>query len=221
MPGAIEYGKVKIERIDPRVKVEDDTYLFNIYSCEFNQNTGTTGAYYIPPCPPDKAWVRSPHVIPGTVEDIYPHFQEGEEYRVRAVPGEDIVKAVLGISFGQNKSEDIRRFGVFAGKSSRPTKDELATANAALETELQRLVQEADAFSVSADPIERQSVCQKHWDAANRLKVKRAWKQESVANEECPFCESPVRQGAPKCQNCHEIINPTAYAALKAQMGTA
>lgn len=217
--GSIERnGKIDIERIDPRLLTGEPTYLFNIYSCEFNQNTGSTGAFYIPPCPEGKEYVRSPQSVPGTVVDTYPHFQEKESYRARPVIGEDIVKAVLGISPGQNKTEDIRRFGVFASKNARPTKEELAEAKKLLIPELQRAVREADEWSVSADPVTRQSIDQHHYDAANRLGVKRGWMSISEATGTCVFCGSAQKEGVPMCPSCNNITDQALYDALKAKV---
>lgn len=215
MPGVTEHGKITIERIDERLKTGDPFYLFNIYNLEHKRNTGSTGEYFIPACPAGKEWVRGPQTIPGTVEDIYPHFEEHEAYRVRAVPGEDIVKAILE---GGGPQEDIRRFGVFASNASRPTKDELAEAKKRLVPELQRTVREADEWSVSADPVLRGSIGQKHYDAANFLNVKRGWMSVAEASGTCIFCGSPQKEGVPVCSSCQNVTNQALYDELKAKV---
>lgn len=212
-------GAATIERLDPRLKTGDDTYLFNIYSTEHQINLGTAGQYYVPPCPEGETWVRSPTIIPGTVEDIYPHFTDKEEYRCRPTPGEDVVKAALGIGVGQAENEDIRRFGVFASHNSTPTKHELAEAKKRLVAELQRQIRKADHLFASADPMDRKSLeNEQFYKAARYLNVKKPWMSESAEMSVCPFCTSAVGPSASICGSCKEIINPEAYAAMKKQM---
>lgn len=215
-------GAASIERLDPRLLTGETTYLFNIYSTEHQINLGTSGQYYVPPCPEGKEWVRSPTVIPGTVEDIYPHFTDKEEYRSRPTFGEDVVKAALGIGIGQRPEEDIRRFGIFASHNSTPSKQELAEAKKRLVTELQRQLREADQLASSADPKNRESAQnEKFYKAARYLNVKKPWLSESAEMTICPFCSSAVSPNASICGSCKEIINPEAYAAMKKQMATA
>lgn len=215
-------GAASIERLDPRLLTGDKTYLFNIYSTEHQINLGTAGQYYVPPCPEGKDWVRSPTVIPGTVEDIYPHFTDKEEYRCRPTPGEDVVKAALGIGSGQRPEEDIRRFGVFASHNSTPSKQELVDAKKILVVELQRQIREADQLAASADPKSRESAQnEKFYKAARYLGIKKSWLSEAAEMTVCPFCSSSVSPNASICGSCKEIINPEAYAAMKKQMATA
>lgn len=220
--GKGEHGKVTIERLDYRLLAGEPWYLFNIYSTEHQINLGTAGQYYIPPCPEGKEWVRSPNIIPGTVEDIYPHFTEGEEYRCRAIPGEDVVKAALGIGIGQGKQEDIRRFGIFASHNSKPTKEDLVEARKHLVPELQREVRQADRLAASADPMDRKSVESEHFlRAARYLNIKKSWMNESQEMTQCRFCMVAVSPSAVICHSCKEVINPEAYAAMKKQMAVA
>ena len=220
--GRNPHGEVTIERLDPRLKTGEDTYLFNIYNTEHQINLGTAGQYYVPPCPAGETWVRSPTVIPGTVEDIYPHFTDKEEYRCRPTPGEDVVKAALGIGVGQGESEDIRRFGVFASHNSTPTKAELAEAKKRLVVELQRQLRKADQLFASADPMERKSIDnEQFYQAARFLNVKKPWMSEATEMSVCPFCTSAVGPNASICGSCKEIINPEAYAAMKKTMAVA
>lgn len=221
--GRNPHGNVTIERLDPRLLQGEPWYLFNIYSTEHQINLGTAGQYYVPPCPEGESWVRSPTVIPGTVEDIYPHFNEGEEYRCRAIPGEDVVKAALGIGVGQSKGEDIRRFGIFASHNSKPSKEELAKAkNEFLVPELQNQLRTADRLAASADPLERKSVESEHFfKAARYLNVKKPWMNEANEMTQCRFCMIAVSPSAVICHGCKEIINPAAYAAMKKQMAVA
>ena len=209
-------GAAVIERLDPRLLTGQDTYLFNIYSTEHNINLGTAGQYYIPPCPEGKEWVRSPNVIPGTVEDIYPHFTDREEYRCRPIPGDDVVKAALGIGPGQRKEEDIRRFGIFASHNSTPSKQELVDAKKTLVAYLQTIIRQADQFFASAKPEERESVNSDHfYRAARYLNAKKPWMSETAEMTQCSFCMIAVSPNAVICHGCKEVINPEAYAAMK------
>jgi hypothetical protein len=213
-------GAATIERLDPRLKTGKDTYFFNIYLTEHQINLGTAGQYYIGPCPEGEEWVRSPTVVPGTVEDIYPHFTDKEEYRCRPTPGEDVVKAALGIGPGQTEGEDIRRYGIFASQNSTPSKHELAEAKKRLVTELQRQIREADQMAASADPKTRESAQnEKFYRAARFLNIKKPWMSESAEMTVCPFCTTAVGPTASICPGCKEVINAEAYAAMKKQMG--
>jgi hypothetical protein len=212
-------GAPIIEHIDPRLLTGDPIYLFNIYSISETVNLGTSGVYYMPPCPEDKEFVRSPNVIPGTVEGIYPHFNEREEYRSRPTPGEDVAKCVLGIGPGQGQDEDRRRFGWFTSTNQTPTKAELAEAKKRLNVYLTAKIRKGDELAASADPNDRKSVDDSFYRAANRLNVKRPWMSEATEMTLCPFCSIPVRPSASKCSGCGEIINAELYAAQKKQVG--
>lgn len=217
--GRVERGNVKIERLDPRLLTGKPFYLFNIYRREFSINLGTCGQYYIPGCPEGVDFVKSPNVVPGTVQDIYPHFTDSEEYRCTPTPGEDVVKSILGTD---RPEEDITRFGVFASNNEKPTKEELAEAKKKLIPFLQKQIAQADRYFASADAGERQSVYDiKFFEAARYLNVKKPWLSEAAEMTLCPFCSSAVRPGAPKCGSCHEIINMQAYEALKASISGA
>jgi hypothetical protein len=213
-------GQASIERLDPRLLTGEPTYLFNIYSTEHNINLGTAGQYYVPPCPEGREWVRSPTVIPGTVEDIYPHFTDKEEYRCRPTPGDDVVKAALGIGIGQSSDQDLRRFGIFASHNSTPSKQELAEAkNKHLIPELQKQIRKADQLAASADPMERKSLDSDHfYKAARYLNVKKPWMSESNEMTLCPFCAVAVSPNASICHGCNQIINQAAFDATKKQM---
>lgn len=211
--GVVNRGNITIERIDRRLLTGDGFYIFNIYANEYTINLGTCGTWLIPACPEDQEYIRAPQVVPGTFEDIYPHFNEREEYRSRPTPGEDIVNAILGKDRPQ---EDITRFGVFASRNEVPTKAELVAAKKKLIPQLQKDLALADRYYASANVIERQSVYDdKNFRAARFLNVKKPWLSESAEMTVCPFCSSPVRPEAPKCGSCHEVINMPAYEALK------
>lgn len=213
-------GAATIERLDPiLLEGRETTYLFNIYSTEHQINLGTAGQYYIPPCPEGREWVRSPTVIPGVVADTYPHFTDKEEYRVRAIPGDEVVKCALGIGQGQTKDEDLRRFGVFASKSSKPSKEELAEAKKALIVELQLEIRKADQLFASAKPEERASVNnEQFYKAARYLNVRKPWMSEAAEMTQCPFCAVAVSPTASICHGCNQIINQAAFDATKKRM---
>ena len=212
-------GAATIERIDPRLLGGDKIYLFNIYSITETVNLGTSGIYHMPPCPEDKEYIRSPNVIPGTVEGVYPHFTEREEYRARPTPGEDVAKCFLGIGIGQGPDEDRRRFGWFTSTNPKPTKEELAEAKKYLNAYLTAKIRKGDELAASADPLDRRSVDDSFYRAAQRLNVKRPWMSEATEMTLCPFCSVPVRPSASKCSGCGEVINAELYAAQKKQIG--
>lgn len=218
---SLREGAATIERLDPvLLEGHEPWYLYSIYSMPlegFDINLGTAGRYFIPPCPEGKEWMRSPTVIPGVVADTYPHFTDKEEYRVRAIPGQTVVDAALGIGPGQNKGEDLRRFGVFASHNSRPSKDELIAAKKSLGEYLQKELLKADQYNASAKPEERASVQSEHFFVAARwLGVKKPWMHESQQMTVCPFCAVGVSPTASKCHGCNEVINQVAYEAQKA-----
>lgn len=208
-------GAAHIEHIDSRLLTGEPTYLFNIYGAQHDINLGTWGSYSIPACPEGKEWMRAPQVIPGTLEELYPHFTDREEYRAKAIPGDDVVKALLGVGSGM----DIQRYGVFASHNFKPSKEELSTAKSILVKELQKQIREADQFAASAKPEERESLNNdKYYRAARYLNVKKSWMSEAQEMSLCPFCSIPVRPTASKCSGCNEVINHTLYEAQKAQL---
>lgn len=217
--GQNNHGKVTIDRLDPRLLVGEPTYLFNIYSNEYTINLGTCGIWYIPACPEGKTVHRAPQAVPGTFEDIYPHFTEGEEYRSRAIPGEDIVTAILGLDRPQ---ENITVEGVFASKNEKPNKDEISAARQKLIPNLQRKLAKADQYFASAHAHERQSVYDdKFFRAARYLNVKKSWLSEANEMTVCPFCTIAVSPTASICHGCHQVIDQVQFDAMKAQVSGA
>lgn len=217
--GKIERGNVKIERLDPRLLSGDSWYLFNIYRREFNINLGTCGQYHIPACPEGREWVRSPNVIPGTIEDIYPHFSDSEEYRCRPTPAEDVIKGILGTD---RPEEDITKMGVFASNSSKPSPKELADAKANLVPNLKKQIALADKFYASADSGERQSVYDsKFFDAVRYLNVKKPWVSEAAEMTVCPFCSIAVSPMAAICSGCNQVIDQARFDSIKARIAGA
>lgn len=219
-------GAATIERLDPvLLEGKEPWYLYSIYSMPLEGtaiNLGTAGQYYVPPCPEGKEWMRSPTVIPGVVADTYPHFTDKEEYRVRARPGDEVMKAALGIGPGQSKTEDLRRWGINASHNSKPTKEELAAWRKVLIENLQRELRKADTLYASAKPEERASVDSEHFFVAARyLGVKKPWMHESQQMTVCPFCNVGVSPVASKCHGCNEVINQAAYEAQKKQIAGA
>lgn len=216
-------GAATIEKLDPiLLQGHDPWYLYSIYAWPpegHDINLGTAGRYYVPPCPEGKDWIRSPTIISGVVPDTYAHFTDKEEYRVRALPGELVMKCALGIGPGQAPGEDLRRFGVFASQSSKPSKEELAEAKKILIKGLQGEMRKADQLSASADPLERKSVQSEHFFVGARyLGVKKPWLHENQQMTTCPFCNAGVSPSASKCHGCNEIINQAAYDAQKASI---
>jgi hypothetical protein len=211
-PG-INVGRRSIERIDSRLLVGKPTYLFNIYSNQYTINLGTCGIWLIPACPEGEDYICAPKAVPGTVVDTYPHYTEGEEFRSRAIPGEDIVKAILGTDRPQ---EDITALGIFASQNEEPKKHELEAAKRKLVPTLQKQLALADQLAASSKAQDRESVYDdKFFRAARYLNVKKPWMSEAAEMTQCQFCMSAVSPKAVICGSCKEIINPEAYAAMK------
>lgn len=214
-PG-INVGRRTIERIDPRLLGGKPTYLFNIYSNQYTINTGTTGIWLIPACPEGQEYIRAPKEVPGTVVDTYPHYGDGEEFRSRAVPGEDIVKAILGIDRPQ---ENITELGIFASLNEEPKKNEIEACRRKLIPTLQKQIALADRLNASARDEEKASVYDdKFFRAARFLNVKKPWMSEATEMTQCKFCMIPVSPAAVICHGCKEVINPELYATMKKQV---
>lgn len=212
----VNHGKVKYDRIDPRALTGEPWYIFNIYSHTDTINLGTCGLWYIPPCPEGTQWTRAPQTVPGTFEEMYPHFTDGVEFRSRAVPGEDIVAAILA---DDRPQEGLKRFGIFASHNSSPTKEELSQAKAKLVPYLQSLIALADRMHVSADSQERMSVYDdKFYRAARYLNVKKTWLSEAAEMTVCPFCSIAVSPNAAICSGCNQVIDQTKFDAIKARV---
>ncbi len=208
-----------IERLNPALLVGPVHYIFNIYDCEFWQNLGSAGYYYIPPCPKGKEYIRAAQTIPAVTEDIYPHFTDHEEYRVIGRPWSEIIPCLLGYGPMQGPNEDIRRFGVFVSLNEVPTRGELRKANETLEIELRAQVQKADEMNRDADPMIRQSVNNpKYYRALDRLNISRNWKMESASLTLCPFCTTGISPTASICPGCKQIVNKAAFEATQKQL---
>lgn len=216
--GSMNHGRRTIERLDPRTLTGDPYYIFNIYSNEYTINLGTCGLWLIPACK-EGDYVRAPKVIPGTLEENYPHFTDSEEFRVRAWVADDIVTAILGTDRPQ---EDITKYGVFVSKNETPTKHELAAAKKVLIPQLQKQIAQADQFFASAKAEERQSVYDdKFYRAARYLNVKKPWLSEAAEMTVCPFCSIAVSPVAAICSGCNQVIDQAKYDAIKARVAGA
>lgn len=215
----VNHGNVKYDRIDPRALTGEPWYIFNTYSHTDTINLGTCGLWFIPPCPDGTDWTRAPQSIPGTFEEMYPHYTDGVEFRSRAVPGEDIVAAILA---QDRPTENLIRFGIFASHNSSPTKQELTEAKKHLVPYLQSLIAKADKLFASPDGQERMSVYDdKFFRAARYLNVKKPWLSEAAEMTVCPFCSIAVSPNAAVCSGCNQTIDQVKFDAIKARIAGA
>jgi hypothetical protein len=217
--GSINHGRRSVERLDPRTLTGEPLHIFNIYSNEYTINLGTCGLWYIPACPEGREYVRAPKAIPGTMEENYPHFTDGEEFRARARVADDIAVAILGTD---RPEENIANFGVFVSHNAKPTPQEIAAAKKLLIPKLQKQIAQADQYFASVEPGERKSVYDdKFLRAARYLNIKKPWMSEAAEMSVCPFCSVAVSPNAAICSGCNQVINQTKFDAIKARVAGA
>ena len=114
-------------------------------------------------------------------------------------------------------NKNLENWGVFASMHSTPTKEELDEAFLKLCNHLHTIVQEADMLSLG-NKMDQSAINIKHRNAANFLKVSRAWCKSVQILVSCPFCSNPVREDAPICPNCNQIINRVLMDTITARI---
>lgn len=182
---------------------------------------GSTGTVYIPACPSDKPYVEMISNLHELEIEYYPINQKKEWKELRE-EGHKIAIEILGEGRNQDRRYSLRKKGVFIAAGEIPTEAEVAQAKKELLPTCQRLVDLMDQLwdrdrklaydvynpSVHGESARILNITGKPWQSTGKV-------SDSIA---CPYCDASIKPSAPKCHNCHEVVNAQAYSELKAKM---
>lgn len=196
-----------------------EVYIFNVGPWKHVQWGGTFGAFTIPACPEGREY-GEPLVIPGIPMEQYPK-NEGE-MTLLMDDGMRFAQDLIGVGRGHQPSNSLIQYGVFVSQTNPPSKEDVATAKAALHKRCEQYVSEANQAQAEGPKIAEQTITtDRHFVAARLLKKTEAeapWLSRSIENKariNCPFCDRPITATAPKCMHCGEIVNRKAYDAIR------
>ena len=198
-------------------------HIWNVGPFPHTVPTGSTGVFFIPACPEDKPYIEMQTPLYEVVDEIYPKTKNADAKRLYD-EGRRFAIDILGEGKNQNKKQSLRRVGVFISKGDVPTKKEVDDAKAECYVYCSEQVAVMDATwdrdrKLAYDMYRAESfgACARFLGLSGKEKM---WLAQGAPTTQtkCPFCGEAVEPTAPKCRNCHEIINPQAYSDLKAKM---
>jgi hypothetical protein len=201
-----------IMSIDSRMlKAVAPVYLFNVGPERHSVTRGGLGTKIIPPCEPGQR-VSKPLEITG----IYPeHRNLGEAVVCNYIHGIDLAQDILGIAStvptNSEYTTNLEWKGVFLSMSPNPTDEQIEAAREKRKQHMLMFVADGDRRSLNG-PGENGAggIHRNHRNAVHELKLKRAWADPVVAQEECPACGSAIKAGIAVCPHCRAILNREA-----------
>lgn len=223
---------------------ETQCYIFNLGPMMQEGNGASYGRVMIPACKPDQEYSEA-YVVPGMPFELYNkegssldiqfHGEEdadqgepgatGWDWACNAIGGYTDAKGQFQGKF-LHPNNSLEKFGVGISRSWPPAKADVALAKAKMFRQYRRDVEEANEAHALGNFSKIKG--DHHFRAAHALIAAGEFKQEdfkwmygavdnNVKTENCAFCGVPVKQGVPKCHNCHEIVNQEAYDAAQAR----
>ena len=178
--------------------------------------------YDVPACAAGKPY-SAPVKIPGIVTEDYPDSET--TMKMLQYDGYQTALDLIGVGIGMTPQESLLRFGVAVSRQWPPSQEDLDKANARLDQHCSNLVGEMNqAYSEGPAAARITFQARYHNAAADRLKrtkVDCPWYGSNLATASermaCPFCGEAMAAQLPKCPNCKEIVNQTAYKAAQAE----
>jgi hypothetical protein len=205
-------GKSRVLPMKLRVVEElksQKIHIFNVGPWRQVVNTGSTGTFTIPACPPDQEYVEMLIMNSQTQQWEPPISIIVEEYVIKSEDemsslqedGWNFANEMVGIGRGHLSSSSLVRFGIFVSRNAVPTKQEIADARKALEAECLNIVKWAgDIYSTDRKLFSRAVRPEVHFVAAKILG--RDNPQDS------PWMLDAAPQGRTKCKMCGRLCDP-------------
>lgn len=206
----------------PRIQriIDERVHVFSVSPWAFPQSMGEWGMFIIPACPEGKKYVEfmmpDGKPVPGLM--IYHYPQDENRMGMHEEDGRDWANKLLYNDVGIAPAYSLNRYGVFVAAGDKPTKEELDIANAELNEQFIRLVEQARDWST--DPIKKQGInAMVHHVAARKLNLSdEAWMIASnpQGRKKCKMCGAFSDPDVIKCGACKEyIFDHQAYAAMQ------
>ena len=131
----------------------------------------------------------------------------------------DIAQAVSKFSCGTSG-----RMGVFVWEGKPDPTDEqifsseqYRTARGEQDLLMRNIVEDARVSFARSIPLQRY-----HYMAADHLRIEgERWQDRHTSREvttSCPYCKTIIQSDSVICANCKNVVDPVAYASLKAQI---
>lgn len=209
---------------------QEKVHVFNVGPWQQIVNTGSTGTFTIPACPPNKPYVEMLVLNAVTQKWEPPISIIVEEYVIKSEDemssltedGWDFANEMIGVGRGHISAHSLVRFGIFASKNAVPTKEELDAARRALESECLRIVKwAADIYSTDRKLFSRAVRPEVHFVAARILgrdnPQDSPWMLDAapVGRTKCKMCGRLCDPDVATCEAGH-VVNWELYHELKA-----
>lgn len=201
---------------------EEHIHIFSVSPWQFPVSMAEWGMFIIPACLQGKEYVEflmpDGKPIPGAMTYYFP--QDEIRMSIHEEEGIDWANKLLNNDAGINRAYSLNRMGVFIAKGEKPTREELAAANAEVDEECTRLVQQAREWST--DPQKKTGISvQVHHVAARRLNLQdESWMLAAnpQGRKKCKMCGTMSDPDVLKCGNCNQyVFDQAGYAALMAE----
>lgn len=193
-----QFRQPDIPEVMRKFAKENQHFIYNVGPWPWQISAGTTGTFTIPACG-EKETVSAPLVIDAVIWETY--IVDGGVLANQDWDGAKITQEILGHGPMRGPQESLIPWGCFLAASERPTAQEIAKANKALDAKASQLVSEA-RIEFQKNPVKAQELIgEKHRWAAGRLNLNA--KSEKWLSEYEPKKEA-------QCYKCFDNINPLA-----------
>lgn len=199
-----------VTAVDPRMlKAVAPVYIFNVGPERHSVSRGGLGTKIIPGCP---AGERVSEAL--EITGIYPeHRNLGEAVVCNYIHGIDLARDIIGattstIPTKHEFTTNLEWKGVFMSMSPEPSDAEIEKAKAKRREWLMFFVEDGDRRSLNGDGENGTGgIGRNHRNACHELKLKRAWANPVIPQEECPACGSAIKAGIAVCPHCTAIVD--------------
>lgn len=170
---------------------EKAVYIINVGPKSWLQEMGGRGKFFIPACQEGKEY-SEPLKIPGIFPETIP--VDMKKLEVRYEDGWLVASDIIGLGHSKSPANSLVRWGVFLSRTPKPSKEDLAKANAALTETAVALVREGNDFH-NQGPQQYVNITIDHRWALRRTNQKASWEQPLAQMDVCPGCQESIKPG--------------------------
>ena len=215
--------EAEIPEMVRQLSAERSVFIFNVGPWSHVQWLGSMGKCNIPACPTDAEY-SEPVVIPGIPTEQV--IMNENQMTALMYDGMEHARAIVGIGKHMAPQNSLERVGVAISTEWPPSAKDVAEARKRLLEHCRALVGEANAALAQGPKAAEETIRpDQHFVAARILgltDVEAPFLHRAVATKDriaCPFCGESMGANLPKCPNCKEIVNKTAYKAAQEAAG--
>lgn len=210
---------------------------------------GSLGTKHIPACREGEEY-SDPVVLEGLIIERYPLRENKMDILMhKDSTGWNVAHEMIGVGKHLPPSNSKVKYGLFVTKGNpdieplsekdardpekkrlwlrkrfKPTAEEVAKANKALNAEFNRLVSQARSAAQQGEKAMEDTIrAERHILAAQKLGLDpkaELWMRMAVSEKDrihCKFCKVSIPADSIKCQNCNEVLDRKAYEKLQAE----